>query len=112
MKTETELASVMCFLKKLDDGQSSKKIRFCHLTSVILCSLFWISWTLKVGLICCAETSVGITAQCCMIFHKSGDLRWWFGSADLGLALHGTVQSWFTASYANLRWPNIFKHQI
>jgi len=28
--------------------------------------------------------------------------------ADLGLASHGTVQSWFNVSYTNLRWPNIF----
>jgi hypothetical protein len=48
----------------------------------------------------------------------SADLTWQFGDADFGLASHGLVHSdpaWRSlagASYANLRWPHIFKHRI
>jgi len=44
------------FFKKLDDGQSlSQKRRLCQVISVMLCSLFWDSWPLKMGPIDCPE---------------------------------------------------------
>jgi len=44
LKTETEPASEMSgFLKEMDDGQVPQKEDFFQLTSVVLCSLFWIS---------------------------------------------------------------------
>jgi len=37
----------------------SQKRRLCQLISVTLCSLFWISWPLKMRLIGCPEMLVG-----------------------------------------------------
>jgi hypothetical protein len=90
LETEIEPASEMsCFFKKLDDGQSPRKN--CQLISVMLCSLFWISCSLKVGPTGCLETSVSNYHS--MLYDIAQERRshmmvWqckpWFGSAQSG----------------------------
>jgi len=46
-----------CFFKKLDNVKRLKK-RLCQLTSVVLCSPFWISSLLQMELIGCLKTVV------------------------------------------------------
>ena len=78
---ETEPAfKTMCF-KKLDDkGGWGWGAGLRQLTSITLCSLFWIC----LGPTGCPKTSAS---------QKSADLKWRFGDADLGLARHGPVQN-------------------
>jgi hypothetical protein len=52
-------SEMSCFFKKLDDGQSPPlKKKNCWLTSFMLCSVFWISSSLKMGMIGHPEMSV------------------------------------------------------
>jgi len=78
-----------CFFKILDDGQSPRKN--CHLTLVMLCSLFWISCHLKTGPKGCPEMSVSNyhsmlcdTAQERRSHMMVWQCKLWFGSARSG----------------------------
>ena len=62
------------------------------LTSVILCSLFWISWPLKLGLIGCLKMLVWNYHS--MLCNISGEHRsHMIGNAGLGLVSYGPVLS-------------------
>jgi hypothetical protein len=86
------------------DQVTERKI--VSVNSVMLCSLFWISSPLKLGLIGCPKMSVqNYHSTLCSISeeHRSHMIwrcRPWFGTA------------WFGALYANLRWTRILKCQI
>jgi len=89
-----------------------------QLTSVMLCSLFWISWPLKMGLIGCPEMCREFpvhTVQYLTRMQLSHDdlvmqaLVWlqmvWFRAIRFGMVQFG-------ASYTNSRWPHKIKCQI
>ena len=100
---ETQPASeTSCIFKKSGDGQSlphppPKKKRLCHLTSVILWSLFWISWTLEAGTDRLSQNfSVELppyTASKECRSHMVWQSRTWFGSAWSGSEWSGLAQS-------------------
>jgi len=84
------------FFKKIRQwtkNKERKKERLCQLTSVMLCSLFSISWPFKMGLITGPEMLVTVTTLHCVISQKSRDHSWSFGNTCLGLALQGPVQN-------------------
>jgi len=77
-----------------------QKLRLCHLTFIALCSLFWISWPLKIGPIHCPETSArnyhpllrNISAE--HISHLViRECRPWFDSAWFSSEQSGLAQS-------------------
>ena len=89
-----------------------QKEKFCWLTSVMLCALFWI---LKMGSIGCLKrwlrnyhsTLCNIAEEC--RFHMMiWRCRPWFGSARSSSECSVLVQS--SASYMNLRQPDIFSN--
>jgi len=93
LKIETGWLPKSCTsLKKLYERQTPKKI-LCHLTSVILCSLFLICGPSKLGQIGCHKMSVRnyhSTLHNIPEEHRSHVMIW---DAGLGLALHSPVQS-------------------
>ena len=110
-----------CFFafKKLYDGQSLQgKKSFFKLTSFVPCSLFWISWRVKMGSIGCPETSLRNYHSAVPNISEECRSHWWFGDAGIGLLC---IVCWrmiwfravhFIASYANFRQPHILKRQI
>jgi len=79
-------------LRKRGDGQSPKK-EDCQWSSVVLCSLFWILWPLKMGPICRPATMVRnyhSTMHNVSEERRSHKTIWWrrpwFGSAWSNLA--------------------------
>jgi hypothetical protein len=83
-----------------------KRKRLCQLTSLMLRSLFWISWHLKLDLISCPEMSVWNyhpTLHNISLEHRPRMILWdrpWFGTV------------WFGTSYMNLGLSQVFKRQI
>jgi len=53
------VSETLCVVKKLYHGWSPKRKKNVS-TSILLFSLFWISWLLKLGLISCPEMSLWI----------------------------------------------------
>jgi len=100
--SETKPASeTSCFFKKkLDNGQSLPSFqqeKFCWLTSVMLCSLFWI---LKMGSIGCLKrwlrnyhSTLRNTAEECRSQMMIWRCRPWFGSAQSSSEWSVLVQS-------------------
>jgi hypothetical protein len=114
LTTEMELTSKMlCFFKKLDDGQSlSKKRWLCQVTSIMLCSLFWVSWPLKTGPIGCPEMQVtnylrvlyNIPEEC-RSYVSIWRWRPWFGWAWCGSERFSSAQ--FSSALHTRIWDNL-----
>ena len=101
-----------CFFafKKLYDGQCPKKRqkkRLFQLTSFAPCSLFWISWHVKMGSIGCSETLVRNYHSTVHSISEECRSHWWFGDTGIGLLCMVCLRMiWFRAvcviaSYAN-----------
>jgi len=58
LKMETQLNSERHASLKNWIMDKTEKRRLCQLISIMLCCLFWTSWLLKKGPICCPETPV------------------------------------------------------
>jgi len=82
------------------------------------CSLFWISWCMKMGSIGCPETSV--RNYHCTVYSISEECRsyWWFDDGGIDLLCIVCLRMIpfravrFIASYVNFRQLHIFKCQI
>ena len=111
LKTEIEPTSKMsCFFKILDDGQSPRKN--CQLTSVMLCSVFWISCPLKTGPTGCPKISVSNyhSMLCDIAQERRSHMTLWQRLVWNVMDRFRVIQ--FGALYVNLRQPHIFKCQI
>jgi len=87
LKTETELASEMlCFFKKVYDGQIPQKILSVNIRRVLVSHFF-----LKMGPKGCPKTSVRIITLCGVLSQETADLTRRFGDAGLGLTLQGPI---------------------
>ena len=79
-----------------------KKGKLCQLTSVILCSLFWISWPLKLGLINCPKTLLqNYLCMLCNILEERKSHMIWLQMVHFRTIRFGEV--WFGTLYTNLR---------
>jgi len=111
---ETEPSSeTSYFLKILDSGQNPETRRLFRLTSVVLFSLFWNSWPLKLGLMGCPVKSVRNYHT--TLRNISEELRShmiWQCKPFVWLCMIQFRVIWFSALYANLRGRHILKCQI
>ena len=94
------------------DRESLQKRRLCHVTSVMVCSLFWVSWPLKTGLIGCPEMRV--TNYHCMLRNNPEECgsyvsiwwqRPWYGWALSGWERSGSAQ--FSSVLDTRIWDNL-----
>jgi len=90
----------------------------CQLNSLVYGSVFWISWSLKLGLIGFPEMSVQnyhSTLPNISLEHRPHVIWWcrpWFGSTWSASEPSGFGAVWYSASYMNLIGPDMFKPQI
>jgi hypothetical protein len=125
LKTDNAAASKMsCFFKKLHNLKRLKKKTLCLLTSVVLCSLFWISSPLKMGLMGCPKTLVrnypstlcNVPEQCrshmtiCQCMPSFGSTR--SASEQSGSAPHTRIYGDLTHISAKFKGKNLVCIQV
>jgi len=111
--------SPSCVFKELDDGERETERRGekeweggserdLRLTSVVLCSLFWISWPLKMGLISCSEMPVmNYHSMLLNVLQESrSHVMIWCRSGSERSSLLWSGSALF---YVNLSWAHILK---